>query len=56
MHALVLQRIREADMLFAEVTVALNEGHTAARRMYERAGFEKVVDSRYLFMRLGPGA
>jgi len=52
MHARVLELIREAGMLFAEVTVALNEGHTAARGMYEKAGFEKVVDSRYMFMRL----
>jgi ribosomal protein S18 acetylase RimI-like enzyme len=52
MHDRVLEMIRAAGMLYAEVTVALNEGHTAARRMYERAGFEKVVDSRYLFMKL----
>jgi ribosomal protein S18 acetylase RimI-like enzyme len=52
MHAWVLERIRAAGMLFAEVTVALNEGHTAARAMYEKAGFEKVVDSRYMFMKL----
>ncbi len=52
MHARVLELIREAGMLFAEVTVGLNEGHAAARAMYERAGFEKVVDSRYMFMRL----
>jgi ribosomal protein S18 acetylase RimI-like enzyme len=54
MHTRVLQRIRDAGMRFAEVTVALNEGHTAARAMYERAGFEKVVDSRYMFMQLRP--
>jgi GNAT superfamily N-acetyltransferase len=52
MHARVLEMIRASGMLFAEVTVALNEGHTAARAMYEKAGFEKVVDSRYMFMRL----
>lgn len=52
MHARVLEMIRVAGMRFAEVTVALNEGHTAARAMYEKAGFEKVVDSRYMFMRL----
>jgi ribosomal protein S18 acetylase RimI-like enzyme len=52
MHARVLELIRDAGMLFAEVTVALNEGHTAARGMYEKAGFEKVVDSRYMFMKL----
>ena len=54
MHARVLELIRAAGMRFAEVTVALNEGHTAARAMYERAGFEKVVDSRYMVMRLPP--
>lgn len=52
MHARVLESIRASGMLFAEVTVALNEGHTAARAMYEKAGFKTVVDSRYLFMRL----
>lgn len=52
MHARVLEMIRASGMLFAEVTVALNEGHAAARAMYEKAGFEKVVDSRYMFMRL----
>jgi ribosomal protein S18 acetylase RimI-like enzyme len=52
MHDRVLEMIRTAGMLFAEVTVALNEGHAAARAMYEKAGFEEVVDSRYMFMKV----
>ncbi len=54
LHACVLARIRAAGMLYAEVTVALNEGHAAARAVYEKAGFVKVVDSRYMFMELQP--
>lgn len=48
----VLEIFQEERMEFAEVTVALNEGHTAAKAMYEKSGFETVVDSRYMFMQL----
>ncbi|OIO98366.1 MAG: hypothetical protein AUJ92_01530 [Armatimonadetes bacterium CG2_30_59_28] len=50
--ARVLQIFRERGLRFAEVTVALNEGHAAAKSLYEKAGFETVVDSRYMFMPL----
>ena len=50
--ARILEILREKGMTFAEVTVALNEGHAAARAVYEKAGFEPISDSRYMFMRL----
>jgi ribosomal protein S18 acetylase RimI-like enzyme len=50
--ARVIELLRERGMAFAEVTVALNEGHAAARAVYEKTGFEPVADSRYMFMRL----
>lgn len=50
--ARILEIFHEEGMRFADVTVALNEGHVAAKGMYEQAGFETVVDSRYMFMKL----
>jgi ribosomal protein S18 acetylase RimI-like enzyme len=48
----MMQIFREKGMKFADVTVGLNEGHAAARAVYEKAGFETVTDSRYMFRKL----
>lgn len=42
----VLAIFREAGMRIACVGTGLNEGHAPARRMYEKAGFEPVIDYR----------
>jgi hypothetical protein len=38
--------MREAGMTHATVGTGLNEGHAPARRMYEKAGFEPVIEYR----------
>jgi RimJ/RimL family protein N-acetyltransferase len=48
----VLALMREAGMEYATVGTGLNEGHAAARRMYERAGFEPVIEYRMYAQRL----
>jgi len=40
----VLGLFREAGMEIATVGTGLNEGHAAARRVYEKCGFERVMD------------
>ncbi|MEW6355172.1 MAG: GNAT family N-acetyltransferase [Planctomycetota bacterium] len=47
-----LDILREKGMTHAEVSTGLNEGHRAARRMYERAGFEPVLESIRYAMKL----
>jgi GNAT superfamily N-acetyltransferase len=42
----VLSLMREAGMTHATVGTGLNEGHAPARRMYEKAGFEPVIEYR----------
>jgi len=42
----VLGIFREAEMKIACVGTGLNEGHAPARRMYEKAGFEPVIEYR----------
>ena len=48
----VLSLMREAGMEYATVGTGLNEGHAAARRMYEKAGFEPVIEYRMYAQRL----
>jgi GNAT superfamily N-acetyltransferase len=48
----VLALMREGGMEIAAVGTGLNEGHAAARHMYERAGFEPVIDYRMYAQRL----
>jgi len=48
----VLGLMREAGMEIATVGTGLNEGHAAARRMYEKAGFEPVIEYRMYAQRL----
>lgn len=48
----VLAIFRETGMRIACVGTGLNEGHAPARRMYEKAGFEPVIDYRMYARRL----
>jgi GNAT superfamily N-acetyltransferase len=48
----VLSLMREAGMEYAAVGTGLNEGHAAARRVYEQAGFEPVIEYRMYARRL----
>lgn len=48
----VLAIFREAGMRIACVGTGLNEGHAPARRMYEKAGFEPVIEYRMYAQRL----
>ncbi|MBM3477025.1 MAG: GNAT family N-acetyltransferase [Armatimonadetes bacterium] len=48
----VLALMRDGGMEIATVGTGLNEGHAAARRMYEKAGFEPVIEYRMYARRL----
>ncbi len=48
----VLAIFRDEGMRIACVGTGLNEGHAPARRMYEKAGFEPVIDYRMYAQRL----
>jgi len=48
----ILDELRRRGMKIAEVHTALNDGHAAARKMYERAGFEPIMDSRMYTLEL----
>lgn len=48
----VLGIFRDAGMRIACVGTGLNEGHAPARRMYEKAGFEPVIEYRMYSRRL----
>ena len=45
MYAAVFDRMRQEGMIAVTVSTGLDEGHAPARRAYERAGFEKHLDS-----------
>jgi GNAT superfamily N-acetyltransferase len=47
-----LEILRAAGMQVACVGTGLNEGHAPARRMYEKAGFEPVIEYRMYSRRL----
>ena len=49
---LALEQIRSAGMRIAAVTTGLNEGHAAARAVYEKLGFESLVESVHYTMEL----
>ena len=48
----ILDHIREAGMKIAAVRTGLNEGHAAARRVYEKLGFEPLTKSVYYTQKL----
>ncbi len=48
----VLEIFREAGMEYACVGTGLNEGHAPARRVYEKCGFEQLLDYTMYSMRL----
>ena len=45
MYAAVFERMRQEGMIAVTVSTGLDEGHAPARRAYERAGFEKHLNS-----------
>ena len=48
----VLSLMREVGMELAAVGTGLNEGHAPARKVYEKAGFEPVIEYRMYARRL----
>jgi len=48
----VMERIRAEGMQYAGVIVATNEQHAAARRNYEKHGFEKLMGLQYMVQKL----
>ena len=48
----VISKMKEAGMEIVEVQAVLNEGHQPARRMYEREGFRRLMDSRLHYLDL----
>ena len=48
----VLALMRQAGMEYATVGTGLNEGHAPARRVYEKAGFEPIIEYRMYARRL----
>jgi GNAT superfamily N-acetyltransferase len=48
----VLDKMRQEGMKVIEVHTGLNDRHAPARRMYERAGFVPLMDSRMYYMKL----
>ncbi|HJN17247.1 MAG TPA: GNAT family N-acetyltransferase [Armatimonadota bacterium] len=48
----VLGLMREAGMEIAAVGTGMNDGHAPARRVYEKAGFEPVIEYRMYAQRL----
>ena len=47
-----VEKFREAGMECAAVGTGLNEGHAPARRVYEKAGFETLIEYRMYAMKL----
>lgn len=52
MYDFVLLKMREEGMKYAMVTTGLDEAHAPARRAYEKAGFDKTLESVRYFMEI----
>lgn len=52
MYEFVLGKMREEGMVYAMVTTGLDEAHAPARRAYEKAGFDKTLESVRYFMEI----
>ena len=52
MYHYVLEQFRQAGVKVARVTTGLDYAHAPARRAYERAGFQKHLDSTTYYMEL----
>lgn len=52
MYEFVLGKMREEGMKYAMVTTGLDEAHAPARRAYEKAGFDKTLESVRYFMEI----
>jgi len=50
--AKIIEIFREAGMEIACVGTGMNEGHAAARRVYEKCGFEPVIEYRMYAQKL----
>ena len=48
----ILSQLRENGMKIAEVQTGLNDGHAAARKMYEHAGFKPIIESCRYYLTL----
>ena len=48
----IINKLREFGMVYATVHTGLDDGHAAARRAYEKAGFNKSVSSINYYMKL----
>ncbi len=48
----MLEMMRSAGMEMATVGTGLNEGHAPARRVYEKCGFEPLIDYRMYSQKL----
>jgi GNAT superfamily N-acetyltransferase len=51
-HQKVLDLMRQRGMKFAKVGTGLDDGHAAARRSYEKAGFDRRLEHVTYFMAL----
>jgi len=51
-HQRVLDLMRQRGMKFAKVGTGLDDGHAAARRSYEKAGFDRRLEHVTYFMAL----
>lgn len=49
----VLDQLRARGMTVVEVETGLDEEYVFARRIYEKAGFEPLLDSRIYIMKMG---
>ena len=52
MYEFVLLKMREEGLVYAMVTTGLDEAHAPARRAYEKAGFDKTLESVRYFTKL----
>ena len=52
MYDFVLNKMKEEGMEYATVVTGLDDGHTPARRAYEKAGFQKNLPSIKYFKKL----
>ena len=52
MYEFVLGKMREEGMKYAAVSTGLDDGHTPARKAYEKMGFQKNLPSVKYYMEL----
>lgn len=52
-YRFVLERMKEEGVKYVKVSTGGDEGHAAARRAYEKAGFDRAIPSVTYFMKIG---